>query len=810
MDHFSLTVYFIVAVLLALFDFYYGYLAFRRDGGTGTYLGLAAFCAGIVTLSYMYSVFTPSRLGFSIASSVYFSGIDWMLVFLVRFAYRFTKSHLVRRNRLVIAFIKVCAVFDTLVFLVNIFSEISVRYLYRGTEIVAYTYDMRPLYIMHLIYTYSLVALTVFIIVNKAVRTPREYRNQYMLIIAAIGLIVAMNSVFLYFTDGSSMMTMIDHSVLAYSLGLAFMYWAAFQYRYTDMLRALSLDIFQKIGQGIVLFDYTDELIMRNERAEAMLGLELREDLTVKDFLAQTGLPADFASSDDRRSLQCAGAGDSSVRCDYSRLRNRHGAVTGNLFVFTEAAADTDLLTGFAFSKYLRRELAAESSLEGQPFAAAVFDIMGLLEINRAYGRETGDRCIRELAKLIQAEMPEGSLFARGHEADLIVYCPGRSEEELRPCAERVIEGSAEGIGKVVFGLAHTSALPSSGRSEAILYVLRTAGRAAHVKKLQNPESICSQGLTSLVRALRECDSETEAHVERTRRMGEALGRRIALSDAQLADLRLLCLLHDIGKIGIPLEILNKPGKLNEQEWAMLRTHPEKGFQIAVSSDELRPIAEFILFHHERWDGTGYPRKLSGEAIPVLSRIIALVDSYDAMVNDRSYRKAIGPEAAQAEIRRCAGSQFDPVLAGEFLKMLSEDPGIAAGERVDAQEVRFFAPGRAQDPGTGSSRSVEFSRYVLDMDDVVVECDDNFTKITGYSREETEGSLKQSDLIPPEELPHYMVQVGNQFSRGSIVLIDHEVLRKDGSRVSVLCCGKRFFDSALRTFRSEVIITEKQ
>ena len=194
------------------------------------------------------------------------------------------------------------------------------------------------------------------------------------------------------------------------------------------------------------------------------------------------------------------------------------------------------------------------------------------------------------------------------------------------------------------------------------------------MKKLLSSKSVHSQTLTSLVRALQESDSDTEAHVRRTQKMGVELGRRVGLSDEQIADLRLLCLLHDIGKIGIPLEILNKPGKLTEEEFAVLRTHVEKGYQIAMSSDELKSIARMILCHHERWDGKGYPEGLSGNSIPVLSRVIAIVDAYDAMVNNRSYRKGLDPETAQEEMRRGAGVQFDPYLTGEFLSMLEENP----------------------------------------------------------------------------------------------------------------------------------------
>ena len=156
--------------------------------------------------------------------------------------------------------------------------------------------------------------------------------------------------------------------------------------------------------------------------------------------------------------------------------------------------------------------------------------------------------------------------------------------------------------------------------------------------------------------------------------MGAELGKRIELTDSQQSNLSLLCLLHDIGKIGIPLEILNKPGKLSEEEWRILQSHTEKGYEIANSNNELRGIADEIRHHHERWDGKGYPDGLSRESIPILSRVIAVVDAFDAMTNNRSYRHAMSVSDATAELKKCAGSQFDPHIVSEFLRMLKENP----------------------------------------------------------------------------------------------------------------------------------------
>ncbi len=135
-------------------------------------------------------------------------------------------------------------------------------------------------------------------------------------------------------------------------------------------------------------------------------------------------------------------------------------------------------------------------------------------------------------------------------------------------------------------------------------------------------------------------------------------------------ELALYALLHDIGKVGVDDRILNKPGRLDEEEWEQMKKHSEIGYRIAASAMELSHVADYILSHHERWDGKGYPRGLAGEQIPLLSRLLAIVDAYDAMTEDRVYRRALSNEEALREIVRRAGTQFDPQLAARFVRMM--------------------------------------------------------------------------------------------------------------------------------------------
>lgn len=188
--------------------------------------------------------------------------------------------------------------------------------------------------------------------------------------------------------------------------------------------------------------------------------------------------------------------------------------------------------------------------------------------------------------------------------------------------------------------------------------------------RLTRPDSSRGALIESLRKALSERTHETEEHSCRMTRLAHSLGKRLGVNSSFFDDLELLCALHDIGKVGIPDEVLLKPGPLDEGEWLIMRTHPEIGARIVEGTPELAHIAESILCHHERWDGKGYPRGLAGARVPLISRILAVVDAYDATVSDRPYRKAISPEQAIAEIVRYSGTQFDPMVVSEFVAMI--------------------------------------------------------------------------------------------------------------------------------------------
>ncbi len=192
--------------------------------------------------------------------------------------------------------------------------------------------------------------------------------------------------------------------------------------------------------------------------------------------------------------------------------------------------------------------------------------------------------------------------------------------------------------------------------------------------------------LISLSKAIDLRDKDTEGHCRRVVDYSLLMGRNLNFNDEELTRLCHGALLHDIGKIGVSDTILHKPGPLTDEEWAVMRTHPELGFMMVADVRQLEKAREIILNHHERYDGKGYPNGKSGEAIPLGARLFTIADSFDAMISDRPYRKGMSIQAAREEVRRCSGTQFDPLCVAAFDKISDAELEAIAKEREHPTE----------------------------------------------------------------------------------------------------------------------------
>lgn len=803
------------AILLIIIDLFFAVSSYRKNVREGRYLCHAAILAAIVTFSYLISILEYDYFRASFMASIYFIAIDWLLITMIKLTTAVTTQGREWRRRKVMYMLMGYAVFDAVVLLINPFREIAVHYVRRDTVIACYFYQMKPLYYAHLAFTYLLVTAVLGILFHKIVRTPRQYRNQYRFIADIIILIVIANALFLI-PQIKQMYNFLDISIIGYSMGLMAIYWSSFEYRSRYLHHGLASLIMDNMNQGVLLFDYDGFLVMKNEKADEMLPFMrsydvFRGNLHVKEFVKLCGINADQHGKGNHYSIQLFSEGGKEeegvpLRCDYQRLDDRHKKRIGELFVFTSASEEIDVLTGYHSWEYFRKYVGEMANSFSHPCAVASFDINELSMLNRKLGKEAGDALLRDLAGIVRHCMPKESYYVRGYDARLIVISYFVDEMTMKQCGEKVKEKFA---GSLEVGYSS-----SDSESTDIIALIQEADRSMIYKKLMDENSARSQTMSSLIRALKECDSDTEAHVQRTQNMGRELGERFGLSDLEQSQLAMLCLLHDIGKVGVPLEILNKPDKLSEEEWEVLKTHPEKGYQIASSSYELKDIADMVLYHHERWDGKGYPKGLCGEEIPFLSRIISVIDAYDAMVSNRCYRKGMPPEKAKEELRRCSGTQFDPDIAAEFLKMLEEMPDVFEDRegRAAARVTEITGTHSEEKEIIGhhiQSHAVVFSRYEMDLDDHILTADENFETFTGYGPEDImSGRLRQRNLIPEEDRESYFSEVDRQLAKGNLVYIEHYILRKDGGRIYVFCYARKFYHSASKSMRVEVIIVD--
>ncbi len=219
-----------------------------------------------------------------------------------------------------------------------------------------------------------------------------------------------------------------------------------------------------------------------------------------------------------------------------------------------------------------------------------------------------------------------------------------------------------------------------------IVQIATTRWMKEQAARLADAESAFNATLISLSKAIDLRDKDTEGHCRRVVEYSLLMGRNLKFSQEEMVRLSHGALLHDIGKIGVPDAILMKPGPLTDEEWAIMRTHPELGFQMVSDVRQLERAREIILNHHERFDGKGYPRGLRGDAIPLPARVFSIADSFDAMISDRPYRKGMSLEEARAEVRRCAGTQFDPVCVAAFDQIPDEELRRITEEREHPTE----------------------------------------------------------------------------------------------------------------------------
>ncbi len=334
-----------------------------------------------------------------------------------------------------------------------------------------------------------------------------------------------------------------------------------------------------------------------------------------------------------------------------------------------------DPLTNLHNRRYYSAELHRLDKPQSYPLSIVIADINGLKIMNDAFGHDAGDLLLCTIAdELIQVFKNESHIARIGGD-EFVILMPNTDKEH----AEKYINQAKKNIeAKVLHGmsLSVSFGLSVSEGEFSIETSVKQAEDDMYAHKLFEFSSHRNETIKTILKTLHEKNPREEKHSERVSKICVNIGQALKMRDEDIKMLKVISNLHDIGKIAIDDAILNKPGKLDEKEWEQIKRHPEIGYRILATTPEYADIAQDILSHHERFDGRGYPRGLSGSEIPLRARIISVADAYDAMVSERPYRKPLTHQEAIDEIIKNTGSQFDPIIAQTFINLFAEQKEV--------------------------------------------------------------------------------------------------------------------------------------
>ncbi len=333
-----------------------------------------------------------------------------------------------------------------------------------------------------------------------------------------------------------------------------------------------------------------------------------------------------------------------------------------------------DYLTGLKNRRVYIDRLNVLETMKDYPFGIVNMDVNGLKIINDAYGHSVGDQALQKTAEVLKQTCDPEHIVSRVSGDEFTIILPKSSEKETKRLKNNLLKAFEHvKIMNIELSVAIGYYIKKDGE-KTIDEARMLAENDMYRHKISERKSVKNKAISAILKTLTEKFEEEKTHSKRVQEISVKIGEALDLDIQEIKDLSTAALFHDIGKISIPDEIIRKAGKLTDREFEIMKTHAEVGYEILRAADEYSELAVHASSHHEKWNGSGYPRGLKGEQIPFFSRIISIADAYEAMTADRPYRKALSDDYAVSEIIKYSGIQFDPILSRVFVEKVMGYP----------------------------------------------------------------------------------------------------------------------------------------
>ena len=330
-----------------------------------------------------------------------------------------------------------------------------------------------------------------------------------------------------------------------------------------------------------------------------------------------------------------------------------------------------DSLTGLYNRAYFEEEMRRLDTQRHYPVSIVVFDVDGLKLINDILGHKQGDEHIKAAAGIIRKPFRNSDVVARVGGDEFAVILPSTTEKTTEQICRR-LKAALQEYNREQPGVPLSLSVGYATGEEPgeMMEIFEQADRNMYEDKFKHAEAVRQEVYQALTAIMAKKDFMDEKTLQKLERLVLLLGRSLGISEEEMNLVLLLARVYDIGKVAVDDRIIYKQGTLTPAEWEEVRRHPETGYRIASSSPEMKPVAEYILQHHEYWDGSGYPRGLKGSDIHLYARMLAIADAYSAMTSPRPYRESLSHEEALGELTRLKGVQFDPRLVDIFVSLV--------------------------------------------------------------------------------------------------------------------------------------------